>query len=97
MDTKITMQNKDAVARKLAEYANTLPIGGDNDELFNNLHRVSEALERVGEVGSEFRSLADLKTVQVPPMIKDNKVIERNRTYFDLLIEGIRRLGGKTA
>ena len=63
---KVTMTNKDHIARLIAEKAFTLPMGGDDDIRSNNMLRVSEALETVGEIGSSFRTLNSLTTEFIP-------------------------------
>lgn len=89
---KITMANKDHIARLIAEKAYKMPVGGENDVRYNNMLRVSEALERTGEIGSPFRSLGDFKKIKLPPMgtKKEDVLIETDRTYFDALIEALR-------
>ena len=76
----ITMQNKDAVARAIAEYA-TDTANRISDAVYVNLLRVSEALERVGEIGSDFRTLKDFKTICIPT----GEETVSNTTYYDAL------------
>lgn len=64
---KITPHNKDHIARLIAEKAYALPAGTDSDDaMFANMLRLSEALLSVGEVGSSFRKLTDLRTKRIP-------------------------------
>lgn len=58
----VTMYNKDEIARKIADKAWKHP----DDAISNNMLRVSEALETVGEIGSPFRTLNSLSTEFIP-------------------------------
>jgi len=79
---KITPYNKDHIARLIQEKAYALPAGTDNsDALFANMLRVSEALLSVGETGSSFRKLTDLRTKCIPT----GEDTESDITYLEVL------------
>jgi len=59
---KVTMHNKDAIARKIAACAWTHP----DDAVSNNMLRVSDALSAVGTTYSPFRTLACFATEMIP-------------------------------
>ncbi len=59
---KITMYNKDDIARQIAECAWKQP----DDSVSNNMLRVSEALIAVGTSFSDFRTLASLGAQFIP-------------------------------
>jgi len=59
---KVTMHNKDDIARKIADSAWAQP----DDALCNNMLRVSEALISVGMSFSVFRSLTSFNTMHIP-------------------------------
>lgn len=59
---KVTMTNKDDIARQIAASAWKQP----DDELSNNMLRVSDALTAIGTVGSPFRTLGSFKTETIP-------------------------------
>lgn len=61
---KITMHNKDDIARKIANTAFTLD--GKQDELANKMFRVSDALAEIGIAFGRFRTLASLEDVNLP-------------------------------
>lgn len=79
---KITPHNKDHIARLIQERAYKLPAGmEESDALFTNMLRVSEALLSVGEVGSSFRKLSDLRTKCIPT----GEETDSNVTYLQVL------------
>lgn len=87
---KLTMTNKDHIARLIAEQAFKLPAKTDNDNiLYNKMLRISEALETVGEIGSHFRKLSDLRHTKMPPVVINEKghTIETDESYFDALCQ----------
>ena len=86
---KITMTNKDHIARLISDKAYNLPTGGDNDTKFVNMLRVSEALLSVGETGSSFRSLNDFKVHRIPA----GEDVDSNVTYFDALKDALSLVG----
>lgn len=59
---KVTMHNKDAIARKIAEKAWKHP----DDAVSNNMLRVCDALIAVGTTCSPFRTLASFETEMIP-------------------------------
>jgi len=59
---KITMHNKDDIARALAANA----WDQQDDELANKMWRVSDALAEIGVAFGRFRSLASLAEVNLP-------------------------------
>ena len=59
---KVTMYNKDDIARELAAKAWNEP----NDDLANKMFRVSDALVEVGITFSRFRTLESLDDVCLP-------------------------------
>lgn len=59
---KVTMHNKDDIARKIAESA----WKQKDDAVSNNMLRVSDALTAVGTICSPFRTLANFETEMIP-------------------------------
>jgi len=97
---KLTMTNKDHIARLIAEEAYKLPATTNEDNIrYNQMLRISEALENIGEVGSRFRKLTDLRHVKMPPVVVDEKenVIDANETYFDALCKIVQSMATREA
>ena len=59
---KITMHNKDDIARQIAANA----FKQDDDDLANKMWRVSDALAEIGIAFSRFRTLDNLADVNLP-------------------------------
>lgn len=59
---KITMHNKDAIARQIANNA----WNQDDDKLANKMFQVSDALAEIGIAFGRFRTLASLADKNLP-------------------------------
>lgn len=86
---KVTMHNKDDIARQIANKAWKHP----DDAVSNNMLRVSDALTNVGEVGSPFRTLDSLNDEFIPASEMD----DTNVTYAQALLEAIEIISEETA
>lgn len=74
---KVTVHNKDDIARLIAEKAFKHP----DDVTSNNMMRVSEALISVGTMCSPFRTLANFRTEMIPCGEDENSSV----TYLQAL------------
>ena len=78
---KVTMHNKDDIARQIAASAWKQP----DDAISNNMLRVSDALTAVGTTCSPFRTLASFRTEFIP----SGEETTTRVTYTQALIEAM--------
>lgn len=85
---KVTMTNKDAIARQIAANA----FKQSDDDLANKMWRVSDALAEIGIAFSRFRTLDNLADVNLPrtnydPIVGCDADDEMDVTYQQALDE----------